>query len=549
MGETKIKNTIQPTLNIEWNDLFGNERYCHQLENQILPSYLNKCRWFGGKSRVVSAIKIYQNIPIQTASNYVHFLLLKVRYADSPTEIYTLPLAFANEKQLQAPSQAVLCRIENSVNSGYVIDAIYDEDFRNALPNLIYRSTEIKGNHYPLIALKSSTLKDTAGEFGNSKVLNSDQSNSAILYSDKYFLKLFRKVEYITNPDCEIVGYLTDQNKFQQLPKLAGSISLHHPEKPPMLVMMLQEQVINQGDAWKYFTNEFKEFLKRAIELEYHTKPLPIKPHTLALTLEQTPTELRQIMGEEIYNKATLLGRRTAEMHLALGTESKNSDFEPEAIDEIFQKQLLQNIIHLVDTRFSMLEANIEKIDGKLRDDAIDMISRKDRVKKFFTNVLSREMKGERIRIHGDYHLGQVLMSNSDFFILDFEGEPDKLHFERRLKYPPLKDVAGMMRSFRYAAYSVIFSEYASQPLQLERLMAVADVWYHYVSRYYLGEYIKHTAGSNILPNEEKINDLLQVYSFKKAIYELGYEINNRPEWTVIPLQSLVKFVRHYLDA
>jgi maltose alpha-D-glucosyltransferase/alpha-amylase len=549
MGESKIKNTIQPTLNIEWNDLFNNDRYCHQLENQILPSYLQKCRWFGGKSRLVSAVKIYQNIPIQTASNYVHFLLLKVRYPDGPTEIYTLPLAFVNEKHFQAPSQAVLCRIENPVNSGYIIDAIYDEDFRNALPNLFYRSTEIRGNHYPLIAKSNSALKDTAAEFGVSKVLNSDQSNSAILYGNKYFLKLFRKVEYITNPDYEIVGYLTEQNNFHQLPKLAGSISLQHPEKKPMLMMMLQEQVINQGDAWKYFTDEFKVFLERVIELDYHTKPLPIKPHTLALNFEQTPTELRQMMGEEIYQKAALLGRRTAEMHLALGANSGNSDFEPEPIDEIFQKQLLQNINHLVDTRFSMLETNLEKIGGKLKDDAIDMISRKERVKNFFATVLTREMKGERIRIHGDYHLGQVLMTNSDFYILDFEGEPDKLHFERRLKYPPLKDVAGMMRSFRYAAYSVIFTEYASQPLLAEKLMVVADVWYHYVSRFYLGEYIKHTAGSNILPNEEKINDLLQVYSFKKAIYELGYEINNRPEWTVIPLQSLVKFVRHYLDA
>jgi maltose alpha-D-glucosyltransferase/alpha-amylase len=236
-------------------------------------------------------------------------------------------------------------------------------------------------------------------------------------------------------------------------------------------------------------------------------------------------------------------------MHLALGASKGNADFDPEPIDEDFQKQLLQNVQHLVDTRFTMLEANLDKISGKLREDAVDMIKGKERVKTFFNLVLKREMKGERIRIHGDYHLGQVLMNENDFFILDFEGEPDKLHHERRYKYPPLKDVAGMMRSFRYAAYSVIFTEYANQPAIADKLMAVADVWYHFVSRYYLGEYIKSTAGSNILPDEDKINDLLQVYSFKKAIYELGYEINNRPDWTVIPLQSLVKFVRHYLDA
>lgn len=549
MSDSRIKDTIQPTLHIEWNDLFKNERIVHQLENQLLPSYLRKCRWFGGKSRMISAIKIYQNIPMQTARNYVHFLLLKVRYPDGPTEIYTLPLAFVNENQLQAPSQAVLCRLENSVNSGYIVDAIYDADFRNSLPNLISRSSEIKGNHYTLSAQKGPALKDNAAGFGESSVLNSDQSNSAIIYSNKYFLKLFRKVEYMTNPDYEIVGFLTQQDVFHQLPKLAGSISVLHPEKQPMLIMMLQELVENNGDAWKYFTHEVKGFLARVIQLNYHLKPLPVKPHTLSLTLDQTPSELRMIMGDDVFHKATLLGKRTAEMHLALGTSKGNPDFDPEPIDAAFQKQLLQNVQHLVDTRFTMLEANLDKINGKLREDAVDMINGKERVKAFFNLVLQREMKGERIRIHGDYHLGQVLMSDSEFYVLDFEGEPDKPHHERRHKYPPLKDVAGMMRSFRYAAYSVIFTEYANQPALADKLMAVADVWYHFVSRYYLGEYIKNTSGSHILPNEDKINDLLQVYSFKKAIYELGYEINNRPDWTVIPLQSLVKFVRHYLDA
>jgi len=547
MPDINIKDTIQPTLSCEWNDLFNNESYKHQLENQLLPSFLRKCRWFGGKSRMISAIKIYQDIPIQTANSFVHFLLLKVRYPDGPTEIYTLPLAFVNENHFHSPSISILCRLENSVNSGYIFDAIYDEDFRNALANLIANSWKITGNHYTISAQKGPSLKDSASDFGISKVLNSDQSNSAIVYGNKYFLKLFRKVEYMINPDFEMVDRLTEQDIFHQLPKLAGSISVVHPEKEPMLVMMLQELVVNNGDAWKYFTQKVKLFLERAIELDYHLKPLPIKPHTLSLGLEQTPTELRMLMGESVYEKASLLGKRTAEMHLAMGQSNGNPDFDPETIDQEFQKKLQKDINYLVDTRFAMLEANLDKISGKLREDAIEMIHGKDRVKRFFNLVLQREMKGERIRIHGDFHLGQVLMNENDFYILDFEGEPDKPHHERRLKYPPLKDVAGMMRSFRYAAYSVIFTEFSNQPHLTDKLMAVADVWYHYVSRYYLGEYLRTMSGSSILPDEDKINALLQVYSFKKAIYELGYEINNRPEWIVIPLQSLVKFVRHYL--
>jgi maltose alpha-D-glucosyltransferase/alpha-amylase len=206
-------------------------------------------------------------------------------------------------------------------------------------------------------------------------------------------------------------------------------------------------------------------------------------------------------------------------------------------------------MLRLVDTKYDLLERNMHRISGSLQKDAREMLKSREQVKQFFTNVLQRPMEGKRIRIHGDYHLGQVLVTGYDFCILDFEGEPDKPHAERRDKYPPLKDVAGMMRSFRYAAYAVLFQHYDTDPDLRDKLMRVADVWYHFASRYFLGEYIQTAKDSELLPSDEKINDLLQVYSFKKAIYELGYEINNRPDWAVIPLQSLVKFVKHYLDA
>jgi maltose alpha-D-glucosyltransferase/alpha-amylase len=138
-----------------------------------------------------------------------------------------------------------------------------------------------------------------------------------------------------------------------------------------------------------------------------------------------------------------------------------------------------------------------------------------------------------------------VLVTEDDMVILDFEGEPDKPYTERREKYPPLKDVAGMMRSFRYAAYATMFSKYGEENTEM---VAVADLWYHFVSRFFLGSYLETMQGSGLIPGEERVNDLLQIYSFQKAIYELGYEINNRPDWALIPLQSLVKFVKHYID-
>jgi maltose alpha-D-glucosyltransferase / alpha-amylase len=550
--ELRIKDTAQPTLNVEWNDLFQQEKSIHQLENQVLTTYLKRMRWFGGKARAVNAVKVYQNIQIETSEGFAHYLLLKVRYLDGPTEIYALPVVFISDRQAELgeiPSEAIICRLENEIQSGYLIDGIYSENFRNALFMLIAKNKTLQGNHYPVKATTGKFLIEKGiPENLSSKVLKADQSNSAIVFNNTFFVKLFRKVEYMVNPDFEIINFLTEQHQFEHIPSYGGSVELQHPEKPKMLLLMLQQLVPNKGDAWQYFITELKEFFAKVVSEEYHLRPLPIRPHTLSLSWENTPASLQDLIGKDVAERASLLGKRTAEMHMALANAPNNSDFSPRALDENFQNNLLQNLEKLVKNKFELLEKNIEKVPISLKQDAQEMIQEYDRVIAFLRRVLGKPLEGNRIRIHGDYHLGQVLVTDNDFCILDFEGEPDKLHEERRDLYPSLKDVAGMMRSFRYAAYAVLFQQFENDADLRDKLMPVADVWYHYTSRYFLGAYIETARGSGIIPGDDKINDLLQIYSFKKAIYELGYEINNRPDWAVIPLQSLVKFVKHYLD-
>ncbi|MFM2285314.1 MAG: hypothetical protein RLZZ543_811 [Bacteroidota bacterium] len=548
----RIKDLSQPHIQAEWNDLFQQERCIHQLENQILPAFLKRMRWFGGKARMVTAIKIYQNIPLETTNGFARYLLLKVRYPDGPTEIYALPLVFVNERYAgngTFPAEAVLARIGEGSSAGYLIDGIYDEAFRNTLFLLMNKRQIQKGDHYPLLANSGKFLNQHGmPQPLESKVLNADQSNSAIIFNNAYFLKLFRKVEYMINPDWEIVNFLTNQDQFHQLPAYAGSIELQHPEKPTMLLVILQQLVPNQGDAWKMTLNHLSDFYTKVIQSEYHLRPLPIKPHVLSISWEKTPEALRDLIGEEVYHKARLLGKRTAEFHLALMAGNDDPSFAPEEVDAEFQQKLYKELMQLVESKFELLERNIHRVPLSMRGDAGLMLNDKEKVKHFFSSVLKKPLQGKRIRIHGDYHLGQVLVSNDDYFLLDFEGEPDKPHNERRDKYPSLKDVAGMMRSYRYAAYASLFQHFEYDQELQDKLMAVADLWYHFVSRYFLGAYLETTKGTGLIPSEEKVNDLLQIYSFQKAIYELGYEINNRPDWALIPLQSLTKFVKHYID-
>ena len=548
----RIKDATQPVIQSEWNDLFIDDRHTTQLENQVFPNYLKRMRWFGGKARPVLGMKLYQNIPVETSAGFARYLLIKVRYSDGPTEIYTLPLVFVSERMMDTgiyPSQSVVARLENDSHEGYVIDGIYQEEFRNALFLMISKSSEIRGSHYPVHAAKGKYLQERGVPHPLvSKVLEADQSNSSILYNDTYFLKLFRKVEYMINPDWEIVNFLTAHDHFHQIPAFAGSVSLEHPEKNEMLLVMLQQLIPNKGDAWKLMCNNVATYFQEVKKREYHQRPLPIKPHLLSISWDKTPDELRDLIGKNVHDEAVLLGKRTAEFHRALADAEGDPAFEPELLDDTFQRGLFKELMLLLDSKFDLLERNLHRVPEGLRSDAAEMVADKDRVKAFLTRTLDKPLQGMRIRIHGDYHLGQVLVGQEDMYLLDFEGEPDKLHQDRRGKYPPLKDVAGMMRSFRYAAYAVMFGMVEEEDPLREKYIAVADLWYHFVSRYFLGSYLETMKGSNLIPADDKVNDLLQIYSFQKAIYELGYEINNRPDWALIPLQSLVKFVKHYLD-
>lgn len=545
----RIKETSQPLIRSGWNDLFLSEHHIHQLENQVLPVYLKRMRWFGGKSRPVTGMKIYQNIPVPMAQDIARYLLIKVRYDDGPTEIYALPIMFLHSRSLLAgeyPSSSILARMEDEHHIGFLVDALYNEDFRNALFNMICQERQLKGMHYPMHFGRGAYLsRGGVPSPLESRVLQADQSNSSVIYNNSYFLKLFRKVEYAINPDREIVEFLTTQDRFHQIPAFAGCAELEHPEKPRMLLLMLQQMVENKGEAWKHMLSHVDKYFDEVKETAYNEGPLPIKPHLLSISWDKTPEMLQKLIGKGTFDEARLLGKRTAEFHLALADSAGRPDFEPANMDDEFRNRLIEELMHLLDAKFDLLQRNLHRVPAAMREDAASMLEDREKVRSFFTRLLNHKLEGKRIRIHGDYHLGQVLVTENDMVLLDFEGEPDKPHSERRDKYPPLKDVAGMMRSFRYATYAAMFSRFGEDD---SSMIPVADLWYHFVSRYFLGAYLETMDGSKLLPSEEKVNELLQVYSFQKAIYELGYEINNRPDWALIPLQSLVKFVKHYID-
>jgi maltose alpha-D-glucosyltransferase/alpha-amylase len=271
---------------------------------------------------------------------------------------------------------------------------------------------------------------------------------------------------------------------------------------------------------------------------------LPKLINKAAIRFEETPEEIQEFIGRGFYERMVRLGQRTAEMHLALASNVSDPSFAPDYYTSNYQRSLYSSLRKLVRDRFSLLEASILKLNPDVQEFARKVLDLESTILDAFKQVYEIRISAIKTRIHGDYHLGQVLFTGKDFIIIDFEGEPGFSFSERRLKKNPLKDVAGMMRSLHYAAYGKILLNENYRDRDMEFLETWAEQWQHYVSRFYLGAYMERMGMGTNLSYEYDV--LIRTFLLEKAIYELGYELNGRPEWVIIPLRGIHYLIKRY---
>jgi len=274
---------------------------------------------------------------------------------------------------------------------------------------------------------------------------------------------------------------------------------------------------------------------------------LPPLINKAALQFEDAPEIIQEFIGRGFYERVVRLGQRTAEMHQALASDKVNAAFVPESFTTNYQRSLYSALRKLTRDRFKLLEQSIPKLNDQTQELAKKVLALEDKVLECFSEIYQTKINANKTRIHGDYHLGQVLFTGKDFIIIDFEGEPGFSFSERRLKKNPFKDVAGMMRSFHYAAFGKILLNENYREKDIEFLEQWADQWQHYISRFYLGAYLERMGSKADLNNEDEI--LIRTYLLEKAIYELGYELNGRPDWVNIPLRGIYYLMNRYFQA
>jgi len=373
------------------------------------------------------------------------------------------------------------------------------------------------------------------------KLLKGEQSNSSIVFGENLILKIFRRLDAGMNPDLEMGLFLTEKAQFKNIPPMAGSFEYRAENGQSATIGILQGFVPNQGDAWRFTLQHLAAFWREVSAAS--ADPPRVVTLNSELNLPSTPTNLPTPSLGSYLDAVGLLAKRTAQMHQALSSDSSDPAFAPEPYSAIFQRSLEKSISELTERNLVLLRQKRSELPEEARSRAEEVIGRETDVLARIHSTLSSPITSARIRIHGDYHLGQVLYTGSDFMIIDFEGEPARSLADRRIKRSPLQDVAGMLRSFHYA----VFASWMAPPPGANRpegssdyLESWAQAWAGWVNFRFLNSYLEQSGKAVYLPSDrERLIDLLQLHILEKAIYELGYELNHRPAWVGIPLAGI----------
>jgi maltose alpha-D-glucosyltransferase / alpha-amylase len=542
------ENRELPLIKLEkWKDLLEPETI-ERLETQILPSYLMKMRWFGGKGKGLDRVSIVSHAAIPLGGNPPCFIfLLETFYQNDLPEMYQLPLAFGKQpfslNVKENCPQAVLARIQVAgEEEGVLFDAIYGLELQLALIENMAGNEKLnaKDSHIHFSANRQLAQHVRETERIKPRVLSGEQSNTSITYDGKFFFKLYRKVDRAVNPDVEITQYLTNKARFKNIPAYIGAIEWKY-KKDAMVLGMMQEMVSNATDAWANMLDRLDSFNEKILSTTGLELPTELRgTFTDPVAYEDIPEVLKELLDVHVAEQARLLGVRTAEMHLALAGEKENPDFKPEEFSLHYQRSVYSSLQSLVRGTFQSLNRNLKKLDADTRHAAEEMMHSKDAILTELKKVYSHKIDTAKIRIHGDYHLGQVLFTGKDFVLLDFEGEPARSYSERRLKRSALRDVAGMLRSFHYAAHSSLYLDNQIRPEDVSKLIPFVEQWYHYMGGFFMRAYLETVGNSPIIPHQKgDLEILLQTFLLQKAIYELNYEVNNRPSWVMVPLRGI----------
>ena len=513
-----------------------------QLEREALPGFLRVRRWFAEKGGEIESARVEAYAELPGADEYGRWTLALLEVtttADERPQHYFLPLAMAWENGSEDLASQMrpytLAKLRRRSSVGVLFDAMADERFCRHLVEAISRDGEMHLGDGMVRFSRADAFEQVLPEFeseeremGVRRV--GEQTNTSVILDEKAVLKVYRRLQRGVNPDLEIGRYLTEKTGFENTPPIAGAIEYADEREEPVTLGLLQSFALNQGDGWSYTLDFLSRYLEDALVTAWSPEGEP-EPET-----EDMDTFFTGLMWT--------LGLRTGELHAAFAEDTDEEAFAPEPLEPGEASGWAESVLSELDQTVRLLRNSRQALPGSAVEDADQLIARRDELEQRIRSSRVEELETVKTRYHGDYHLGQVLVTGNDFQIIDFEGEPDRPLSERRRKHCPLRDVAGMLRSFNYASRAALADVSIERMDNLQYLSPWAAHWERRVRREFLAGYEEGVSGSAAYPEDpETVRYLTDLFTLEKALYEVRYEIGNRPDWSGIPIRGILELL------
>jgi maltose alpha-D-glucosyltransferase/alpha-amylase len=508
-----------PSLKVEsWDSVFSPS--VRAILNPMLPAYLRSRRWFRSR-RTIRLAGIHDVIPFPKSSSYL--VLIRVDFAEGDPEFYTLPASVTMEESDESGS--VFARLRGpDGRTGLLHNAFRNRLFSDELLAAIMRRRRYPGDLGQLAASHTRQLRDLLppDRAPLELVLSSaEQDNTTEFFGDCMALKLLRKIEDGPHPEQEMVAFL-NQVGFPCVAPLGGALQYQNGGGESAVIALLFGFVRGAVDGWKYTQDHLGMFFENALARGPEGPP------------DKAPEELGQELIGSYLQWVRQLASRTGEMHVALASRPEDPVFAPEPFTDFYRLSVYHGMLGWVGRTLDPLKSRLSQLPESVRPDAQALLDRQNRVRDRFRFLRDQRIAATRIRIHGDFHLAQVLYTGKDFVMIDFEGDPERPLSERRIKRPPVQDVAGMIDSFYTASHGVLFGQTPGPVHKPEHSVAMA-AWARYwaltVSRAFLESYLLTPGVAALLPDDpEHLRMFIRLYVMDLAMRKLSFDLVHAPD-------------------
>ncbi|GAA4413925.1 maltose alpha-D-glucosyltransferase [Nibrella viscosa] len=541
-----------PELRLDrWEELLSTSTRS-RLESTLFPAFLRKSSWFSGNGRSIFSLAISEQATLTVMDQSAYLLLLEVSFESGLPEHYLLPVMFVQEPEARSIGencpQAVISQLRIGDQEGLLCDALFTADFQqHLLANLLTNKQ---------LSLSNSTLAFTGnpglGEIVEgmddirSRIYPVVRDYTAITYDNRFFLKIYRKVDRAINPDVELSRYLCEQASFPHTPRYFGSIEWRLP-KDSVQIGLIQELVENHGDGRSFMIERLNNYIERILARDREMLRPDERIGTLTdpTPFDDLPEHLRELLGAHAAGQAWQMGIRLAELHRALAARTNHRDFTPEEFSLHYQRSLFSSMQAQVRESYELLSRNMTKLPDPIRQEVQAITNRKEDILNTLKRIYAKKLDVVKIRIHGNMRLQQVLFTGKDMTITNFGGDPTRPYSERRLKRSPLRDVAAMIRSFYQVAYDGLQATHLVAQEDISTLLPFADLWAYHMSGFFMEGYLKTIQDDTLVPADKgEFQMMLDTYMLERAVNDLSRSLRSQPEQALAPIHIIQSIIR-----